>query len=574
MTLATSGVSGAQALGVPVNSPQTLTADDYEAERIQSTTEAHEYRSDVPSNSSETPARPTCQGWTLIRILEAGERFRHIPRISALRPQDELWQAIREHETAGIPLIIEDWHKHPQWPSNMFDVEWLVQNCPDEVLHVRNMHDRLDRDMLLPEFIERSRKQPAYVSPDEVERFYGKDAFCPPEWKIWLEQSEVLPAPVIPCGTNDILQHLPESSSVESLMCYLGIGDTFTPCHKDLCASSGQNIMCYTENGGSSYWFMTASSDAPAAAAYFSNTLGQELDWETHVATVREFAAAPFTVYVAEQKVGDLVLVPPRSCHQVVNHGGLTVKMSWSRMTVRGLQTALRHELPLYRRVCRPEQYRVKSLLHRTLLQYTTELEEILARTSDSPSGSSRGDSAVDLTKQSARLSDLETLIQLFEELLCEEYTKSHASLSQIIHSTRGWAVVPGPMRAAGTTLILRPPSTIPGTLADDHGDKQSYNFACDFCGADMFQSFFECRDCVLVQDVDAVLGNGDGLLICAPCYVEGRSCLCEEMEPVQCRPFGDLLRDRNRAAEAIVRCHGTSDTKYKIWTERSVTYF
>ena len=133
-------------------------------------------------------------------------------------------------------------------------------------------------------------------------------------------------------------------------MCYLGVGDTYTPCHKDLCASSGQNIMCYTENEGSSYWFMTSSSDAPAAAEYFQKHIGMELDWEAHVVTVEEFSKAPFAVYVAEQKLGDLILVPPRSCHQVVNYGGLTVKTSWSRMTVQGLSIALHHELPIYRR--------------------------------------------------------------------------------------------------------------------------------------------------------------------------------------------------------------------------------
>lgn len=138
-------------------------------------------------------------------------------------------------------------------------------------------------------------------------------------------------------------------------MCYLGIRDTFTPAHKDLCASSGQNIMCYTEDGGSSFWFMTESKDAPDVESFFSTHIRKELDWEDHVTTVQEFAQAPFTVYITEQKLGDLVLVPPRSCHQVVNHGGLTIKTSWSRMTVDGLSVALYHELPMYRRcVCLP----------------------------------------------------------------------------------------------------------------------------------------------------------------------------------------------------------------------------
>ena len=142
--------------------------------------------------------------------------------------------------------------------------------------------------------------------------------------------------------------HAPQAP-VETLMCYLGIGDTFTPCHKDLCASSGQNLMCYTEGGGSSFWFITESSTAPVAARYFQE-LGQELDHENYIITLEELMKAPFKVFVIEQKIGDMVLVPPRSCHQVVNFGGITIKSSWSRMTLKGLSTAYHHELPIYRR--------------------------------------------------------------------------------------------------------------------------------------------------------------------------------------------------------------------------------
>jgi hypothetical protein len=95
---------------------------------------------------------------------------------------------------------------------------------------------------------------------------------------------------------------------------------------------------------------MTAGSSAPEVADYFQ-TIDQELDLENHALTLDEFRAAPFIVYVIEQKLGDMVFVPPRSCHQVVNHGRITVKSSWSRMTVNGLTTALYHELPLYHRL-------------------------------------------------------------------------------------------------------------------------------------------------------------------------------------------------------------------------------
>jgi len=107
--------------------------------------------------------------------------------------------------------------------------------------------------------------------------------------------------------------------------------------------------MCYTEDDTSAFWFMTDSSAALSMAMYFQS-LGQELDLESHAMSIEEFAAAPCEIYIAEQKAGDLVLVPPRSCHQVINHGGLTVKMSWSRMSIRSTQVALHHELPIYRR--------------------------------------------------------------------------------------------------------------------------------------------------------------------------------------------------------------------------------
>jgi len=136
---------------------------------------------------------------------------------------------------------------------------------------------------------------------------------------------------------------------VETLMCYLGIGDTFTPCHKDLCASSGHNLMCYTEDSASAFWFMTRTSSASVVAEYMQS-LGHELDWEVHVMSTTQLADAPFDVYITEQKLGDFVLVPPRSCHQVVNQGGLSIKSSWSRLNLKGATMALHYELPIYRR--------------------------------------------------------------------------------------------------------------------------------------------------------------------------------------------------------------------------------
>lgn len=275
----------------------------------------------------------------------------------------------------------------------------LPRSCIS-VVKVRNVHgERLDRELTVTELIDNLRNAPPFASqggtthrfahlrfplthPPERERLYGKDMYCPLEWKDWINTSGVLPNGVIPGATGDIL-----SETVETLMSYLGISDTctrsfmalstnpshrtifpVTPLHKDPCASYGQNIMCYTENDGRSFWFMTNPSDCDTVAEHFRK-LGHELDWEDHVATLEELAGAPFIVNVLEQKLGDLVLVPPRryvidssqlltytckslsfSFHQVVNSGGITIKTSWSRMLIRSLEVALYHELPIYRR--------------------------------------------------------------------------------------------------------------------------------------------------------------------------------------------------------------------------------
>ncbi|THU87247.1 hypothetical protein K435DRAFT_821948 [Dendrothele bispora CBS 962.96] len=305
----------------------------------------------------------TSRGWSLSDILTR-RPFVPVPRVSAL-DKAATQEAIDQHERDGIPYIIENFHKHKDWPK-IFTPEWLCENGPEEI-HVRNIHTYRDTMMRLHDFIARSRDTSPFMEPNEHERFYGKDVLCPKEWTKWLAHSRVVPSQLIPDNEENLLQALPQKSAVETLMCYLGIGDTFTPSHKDLCASSGHNIMCYTEKDGSAFWFMTKGSDSRKVSDFFRTKLKQELDHETHVTTLEEFSKAPFDIYVAEQKLGDLVLVPPRSCHQVVNYGGITIKVSWSRMTFNGLTTAFYHELPLYRRVCRPETYRVKSTFYHTV---------------------------------------------------------------------------------------------------------------------------------------------------------------------------------------------------------------
>ncbi|KAF8201532.1 hypothetical protein BJ912DRAFT_897317 [Pholiota molesta] len=334
------------------------------------------------------------RNWTLEGILNQGLNFQAAPRVSVL--SDTLSQTIQDYESNGIPLVIEDFHKHPRWPQHLFTLDQFIAGTSPDI-HVRNIYNWGDSTLPVEDFIAKCRLSSVYRVPDETVRFYGKDAECPKAWETWLQNGGVVPEILLCKGKEDLFHCRPDNpeAAIETLMCYLGIGDTFTPCHKDLCASSGQNLMCYTERDGASFWFMTESSSAPAAAEYFREKLGQELDNENHIVTIEELTNAPFKVFVLQQRLGDMVLVPPRSCHQVINSGGITVKTSWSRMTLKGLSTAYHYELPIYRRqviaayqdvifiemmamsrrVCRPETYRVKSTIHHALVSLTKKLE-------------------------------------------------------------------------------------------------------------------------------------------------------------------------------------------------------
>lgn len=128
---------------------------------------------------------------------------------------------------------------------------------------------------------------------------------------------------------------------------------------------------------------------------------------------------------------------------------------------------------------------------------------------------------------------EIERLINLFDDVLVEEFCKEHEQMPHMTASSVSVAYPDG-LSGEGVSRVT-----------------------CDFCDTDVFQSFFECQKCVRSTSPDAMdtatthEARG-GLVICASCYVEGRTCQCEVMQPMQCRPFSELLRDRNRAMEVL----------------------
>ncbi|KAF7294820.1 hypothetical protein MIND_01019900 [Mycena indigotica] len=377
----------------------------------------------VPSSSAAASASASYDAaataaWTLDGLLKAGGNFRAVRRV---RWAADVWA--QPMFSSGEPVW--DW-----------GVDWLAGEGVTGPVTVRDVARREDRAMRLKEVVRQARA-------GDGAGLYANDVPCPAAYARFLRDADVVPRAMAPGpGGADLLGHLPASARVETLMCYVGAGGTFTPAHKDLCGSQGHNLMTYAEDGGRAFWFMTASASAPQVEEYFHSVLKHDIDHETYVVSLVELARAPFDVFVAEQRVGDLVLVPPRSAHQVVNAGGLAVKTSWSRMSIEGLTAALRWELPLYRRVCRPETYRVKATLYHALRATTAQV-------------------AAAPTAKAGPVTVLLKLLHLFDAVLVDEYTQP----------------------ADGVALL------------GGAGEGEVW-LACDFCGADVFQAAFECGTC------------------------------------------------------------------------------
>jgi len=63
----------------------------------------------IPSNTTMISTK----GWALDSLINKSINFHHVRRVSAL--STSLSQIIDDHEESGLPLVIEDCHKHPNW---------------------------------------------------------------------------------------------------------------------------------------------------------------------------------------------------------------------------------------------------------------------------------------------------------------------------------------------------------------------------------------------------------------------------------------------------------------------------
>ena len=386
---------------------------------------------------------------------------------------------------------------------------------------------------------------PSNFRDPKRQRLYLKDIDCPEEWAnelkgcipeslfylndcieprtggdgAILEQNEYgqmkYGKGVAPSG--DLMSSLPPEMRALNMMCYIGHEGTYTPAHREMCASLGHNIMVEAsqdrngEKAGSSIWFMTETKEREVVSEYFLSMLGHDIEVEKHFAQVNAWKKAPFNVWVVEQKPGDLILIPPLAPHQVWNRGTRTMKAAWNRTTVDTLELALHEALPRARLVCREEQYKNKAIIYFTLIKY----HDLLQRDTIEPKMWRYG-----RTKQV--LEDFKRLFALYTEILVSEM------FAPILPSEQDVEFLP-----------------------------YDSNVTCSYCRCNIFNRFLTCKTCIET----APTGEEDAYDICMECYAMGRSCGCiSNFNWVEQWDWSALTHNYEEWRNVIVQCDGSFD--------------
>ena len=409
------------------------------------------------------------------------------------------------------------------------------QNMPISIGHYLNNMSKLTDQWTRENFKEVDRQ-----------RIYMKDIDCPPIWHDKLR--EQIPPSVFYLNNStgeyrgpdskgdqeqgasragDLMSCLPPAMRADNMMCYIGHEGTYTPAHREMCASLGHNLMVETSHfrdqdgkqtkPGSSIWFMTETNDRHLVSEYWLSTLGHDIEIESHFAQINAWKAAPFKTYIVDQRAGDFVLIPPLAPHQVWNRGTRTMKAAWNRTTVETLEMALHEALPRARMVCRDEQYKNKAIIYFALERYYDQLKQVQAQ---------------------KKVENPQARYELSHNLKIRQLQKDFKRLFALY------------------TEVLLSEMLDPVSKSEKRGQYLPYDsfVTCSYCRCNIFNRFLTCTSCI--KSLEG--GEEDTYDICMECYAMGRSCAClSKYKWVEQFPWNDLASKHDAWRHLIIDFDG-----------------
>ena len=484
----------------------------------------------MPAQRPSAAFDPIPPDLDLARLVEETPNFEYVTRISCdmideqgLESFDKL--VLLHVILGGKPLVIEGFnYRLDEWT---FTSQWLQDNCGKNFEQARVLNKRQNMSVSISHYLNNMSKLTDQWTPNNFrdpdrQRIYLKDIDCPQIWHDKLKEQipqsvfylndstgdiggpgsvEGFPGAVNTKGqgiarAGDLMSCLPHQMRAENMMCYIGHEGTYTPAHREMCASLGQNLMVETsgvrdETGkptkpGSSIWFMTETNDRHMVSEYWLSALGHDIEVENHFAQINAWKAAPFKTYIVDQRAGDFILIPPLAPHQVWNRGTRTMKAAWNRTTVETLEMALHEALPRAGMVCRDEQYKNKAIVYYALQKYSGLLKD------------------VETQKQSATP---EVQIELDYGLKIRQLQKDFKRLFSLY------------------TEILLSEMLAPVSTAEKRGQYLPYDsfVTCSYCRCNIFNRFLTCTSCIDTFEN----GDEDTYDLCMDCFAMGRSCRC-----------------------------------------------
>ncbi|PSN63848.1 hypothetical protein BS50DRAFT_576476 [Corynespora cassiicola Philippines] len=525
----------------------------------------------MPAARPRASFEPIPPDFDVRTFVETADNFQYADRISyemiTNTSVEEFEKIVLLHVIiAGKPLVIDGFEEVlDPWT---FTPSWLRDNHGEKIESARNLTTKDNLPLTIKHYLKHMGKltEQYFDGPDQYrdktrQRIYLKDIDCPQVWQdklkehippglFYLNESTgeiggpgALDEPSYRKGrgigrAGDLMSSLPPGMRAENLMCYIGHEGTYTPSHREMCASIGQNIMVNAsgqiaedgqpERPGSSLWFMTETKDRHLVSEYWLSVLGHDIEVENHFAQLIAWKKAPFRTYVVEQRPGDFILIPPLAPHQVWNRGTRTMKIAWNRTTVETLEMAIAEALPNSRIVCRDEQYKNKAIIYYTLLKYSQLLKSARAQVEMG------GEQAVAI-QQSIKVRqvqrDFKRLFDLYKVILLSEMFSPDSR---------------------------ERPEFIP----------YDSNVTCAYCRCNIFNRFLTCKSCknLFSEEIEEPYD------VCMDCYCMGRSCGCQSGYTwVEQWKWKDLIHkyEEWRAQTIDIDGHITEKTPLPLQEER-----
>ncbi|KAJ5031672.1 hypothetical protein J3E73DRAFT_396694 [Bipolaris maydis] len=480
----------------------------------------------MPAARPRASFEPIPPDFDVRTFVENADNFQYVDRISyemiATNGMEAFEKLVLLHVIiGGKPLVIDGFDEVlDPWT---FTPSWLRDNHGDKVENARNLMMQENIPLTIKHYLKHMPKD------KKRQRIYLKDIDCPQVWHDKLkehiptglfylnESTGDVNGPGAPYEAGDLMSSLPPEMRAENLMCYIGHEGTYTPSHREMCASLGQNIM--QERPGSSIWFMTESKDRHVVSEYWLSILGHDIEVENHFAQLIAWKKAPFRTYVVEQRPGDFILIPPLAPHQVWNRGTRTMKIAWNRTTVETLELALSEALPNSRVVCRDEQYKNKAIVYYTLLKYSNLIKIASAQIQ---AGGEQAEAIRHSSKVKQIQKDFKRLFDLYKKILLSE--------------------------------VFAPDSR-------EHPEFLAYdsNVTCSYCRCNIFNRFLSCKSCknMFSSEIEEPYD------VCMDCYCMGRSCGCQSGYTwVEQWKWKDLIRKYEEWRAQIINIDGHVNEK------------